>query len=809
MRSVPSMKTAKVVDFLKERIVLTGEVVDEGRDGVVLSGKFKHGPQFDVAVKFYIPMEDASLFSAPSRLPAFANALQERYDHELAALGVTPHPNVQQYVSCGVFEYDKEYFRDRCKSLRVADKIPFIVTRLVYGTRLDRLLKKPPTLSRSQVVAYLCGIARGLAHLHSKGILHGDVRSANVIVEEPSLTPILLDFGLAKDFASDDNALTSLFIDPKPLPKIISRALASIQDEQRRWPSKALKAILFPFLDLFCFGSLLEELLTSPAATVLHFFDQDYLALIVEDLKLWKVKRGECPPTCEMGGAIRTTGDLVGKFERLVAGPDYFRRELEVREAAPSRTIIRQSGSVEIRQSVAPFLSHPSLRRLHNINQLALVRYVYPSAGQSRFDHVLSTLARVQQMWRALAKRPAFLFHMEWKDIDRLELAALHHDVNHFPFLHYFQEAGIEAVNRTKVLDLFVKPLEAVANGTGMAERCPSSLSALLLERGIELEYLRKLLSPSGGCSGTSVADQIITSIINSGVDADKPAYLPDDALFSGLPFGKGIDLHGILDGIDVAKIPLLADNKTWHIVFSYEALPAVESVCFARYWNFQRLYWHHTNRAIAAMIIWTVRELYSHGRASPDKYLRATQDLGEAGALEYLALAYQQMYRREAPIEGLGTNRDRVYKRVFEMAFSGGELEKALDKFHDIEAAPLNRDEAQQRVSSVIQDFLQAAGAPINIEPGEVLLDIPLRKMDLGGVIFIRKKDGSIEPATKVSHVLRELEQNFSLMSKVLRIYVAPHIRNSVGTRCWESASALRSAIVSTLQAERPSEVR
>jgi HD superfamily phosphohydrolase len=397
---------------------------------------------------------------------------------------------------------------------------------------------------------------------------------------------------------------------------------------------------------------------------------------------------------------------------------------------------------------------------------------------------------------------------MGWKDIDRLELAALLHDINHFPFLHYFQEAGIEAISRARVLDIVVRH-DSARQDEGGAGGTGGSLEAQLEERELSLEYLRSLLGPLADRFRAPVADQIIMSIMNSAVDADKLAYLPDDALFSGLPFGKGIDLHGILDGIDVEEVTIPGGNVTWHIVFSQEALPAVESVCFARYWNFQRLYWHHTNRAIASMIIYTIRALYSRGDASPEEYLRQTWNLGEAGALRFLENEYARLSGHEAPIHGLATNRDRIYKRVFEMTLSGAELDKAALKFQDTEAAAKNRDEAQRRIFEIVKDIvLTHSDIRRKVEPSDVVLDVPLRRMDLGGELFFRMAGGRIERGTDVSRPLHELEQNFNHMSKILRVYVAPWIRDAVARSVWEDPSRFGARVVDVLRGGQSSEV-
>jgi len=42
------------------------------------------------------------------------------------------------------------------------------------------------------------GVARGLAYLHRKGIVHGDIKPDNVFLD-PLLNPLIADFGLTKD----------------------------------------------------------------------------------------------------------------------------------------------------------------------------------------------------------------------------------------------------------------------------------------------------------------------------------------------------------------------------------------------------------------------------------------------------------------------------------------------------------------------------------------------------------------------------------------------------------------------------------
>jgi hypothetical protein len=80
----------------------------------------------------------------------------------------------------------------------------FLVMRLVDGVDLDRRLSDGP-LDVAQTVALLGPVARALDAAHMRGLVHRDVKPANILVgDDPSGTPsvYLTDFGLTKQRAS-------------------------------------------------------------------------------------------------------------------------------------------------------------------------------------------------------------------------------------------------------------------------------------------------------------------------------------------------------------------------------------------------------------------------------------------------------------------------------------------------------------------------------------------------------------------------------------------------------------------------------
>src|ERR1700686_663715 len=102
-----------------------------------------------------------------------------RFRHEAQAIAQMRHPNI-----VNVYDFGEH------------DGVPYMIIEYVPGGSLaDRLSRGP--LDTATALKYLRGIAAGLDHAHALGIVHRDVKPANVLLEKDD-TPVLADFGLAK-----------------------------------------------------------------------------------------------------------------------------------------------------------------------------------------------------------------------------------------------------------------------------------------------------------------------------------------------------------------------------------------------------------------------------------------------------------------------------------------------------------------------------------------------------------------------------------------------------------------------------------
>jgi hypothetical protein len=128
--------------------------------------------------------------------------------------------------------------------------MPYLVMEFVDGCNLEALLRKGGPLEVKEVLRIGIQVARGLAAAHKQGLIHRDVKPANILLENGVQRVKLTDFGLAR--AADDARLTqSGLIAGTPLYMAPEQATGEAIDARA---------------DLFSLGSVLYELCTGRPA---------------------------------------------------------------------------------------------------------------------------------------------------------------------------------------------------------------------------------------------------------------------------------------------------------------------------------------------------------------------------------------------------------------------------------------------------------------------------------------------------------------------------------------------------------------
>jgi serine/threonine protein kinase/Flp pilus assembly protein TadD len=152
------------------------------------------------------------------------------------------------------------------------------------------------------VLRTVAALAAGLAHAHARGILHLDIKPANVLLADTG-EPMLLDFNLSHDTAAPDRDIvggTVQYMAPEQLADVRTRGRGGVDART----------------DLYSLGVLTYEMLTGSApfpASSQRLTDFD--ALIADRRKL-------LPPASERNPAVTPAVDAILR-KLLASNPDH------------------------------------------------------------------------------------------------------------------------------------------------------------------------------------------------------------------------------------------------------------------------------------------------------------------------------------------------------------------------------------------------------------------------------------------------------------------------------------------------------
>jgi serine/threonine protein kinase len=150
----------------------------------------------------------------------------KRFVREAQAAGMLDHPNI-----CTVY------------GLEEADGLSFISMACVEGLTLAQKMKRGMTLG--EVVDCIIAVAEGCGYAHGRGIVHRDLKAANIVVNAAG-TPKITDFGLAR--VEDRSRLT--------MPGTVMGTITSMAPEQLAAEDADRRT------DIWALGVLLYEMLT-------------------------------------------------------------------------------------------------------------------------------------------------------------------------------------------------------------------------------------------------------------------------------------------------------------------------------------------------------------------------------------------------------------------------------------------------------------------------------------------------------------------------------------------------------------------
>jgi uncharacterized protein len=368
----------------------------------------------------------------------------------------------------------------------------------------------------------------------------------------------------------------------------------------------------------------------------------------------------------------------------------------------------------------------PVFQRLRYVRQLGLAYLVYPGATHTRFEHALGAYHLCRIAIGLLRDGAGATISDEECTITTI--AALLHDVGHYPFSHALEEIGATHHEEVATPLVTAGPVAAILRSR-IGENAPEQIIALI--RG--------------------QADTPLQGLVSGSLDLDKIEYLKRDAHMCGVAYGE-IDVDRLINSMVLLGDPVTGLQT---VGVAEKGLSALESLLFAKYQMYRNVYWHHAVRSATAMYKRIVEDAWTSGALKREQLTSFTDE----GLLYFLA--------DRAPSSTLSALRSRhLFKRVVEWPAS--ELE---DDFGDW----VGNDRARTRAA---EDTLARM---LGLRSGELLLDYPEKTQMLGLDIPVLRRDATVERLTDrgISGAINlpQLSEELYRSARWLRVFAAERV--------------------------------
>lgn len=739
-------------------------------------------------------------------------AFRKTFQEEIKLLSEITHRNIVKILDAGL-------------TGETGSESPYYVMELVQAPAgreqpidLEEFFTSAGT--KEVLVNILEQILDGVCYLHDRQVLHCDLKPKNILLEQKGPTEFeakITDLGVSKSFSHDkreahegaDNDFTYLYGSESYAPAYAH----PFMNGKKRISRRDLQEEYLPHFDLFCLGTSLikclssepipekdrnfVKMLKSPKPNVTKILDEqdsDLLKLIA--LKL----------TCEDKTlCYRSAHALREDLRKLRAEYLWPLGIQEMAVGGAHRTITQPTEKVYLSKRAYDIISHPVFQRLQNLNQLNFVYLLYPGSRHSRFLHSLAAYEMAKRYIEGLIGDPYFKHVMGKGDYEHLLAAGLLHDIGQYPLAHALEDLRGATLNGVictvkRDYEMAEQLLKLVPRGS------KGSIADLLCQQWqIDPDRLLRIIARG---PVPSQSDKLIKSMIDGAIDIDKVSYLTYDSFFSGARFGLGIDLDAFLSSL-IAVPPSTSEGETrdCQLGISDKGIAPAESVIAARYSMFTRVYWHHTNRAIMAMLQYAAARVFlsSHQPFTFDDYIRETLFFSDLEAVRLLhnrleaskSTSGNDISEFKNPLTGLLDGTRRIYKRITSFARDPHE-----ETDHDIHKFLVSRkyeelDTIRKDLTNKLRHVLRRS-----LIDGDLLLDVPRvdKETDALKPLYVYRPYASKKYAGlhDISKITGAIHENFQNLVKKCRVFLSPE----TWAHCLENnlASEARAGIKSYL---------
>jgi HD superfamily phosphohydrolase len=339
-------------------------------------------------------------------------------------------------------------------------------------------------------------------------------------------------------------------------------------------------------------------------------------------------------------------------------------------------------------------LDTTTVQRLRYIRQVGHTFLVYPGATHSRFEHALGAYHLTRRALAALEDLGEIAPATQG-DCLAVRMAALLHDIGHYPFSHALEEAGFPS-----------------HEALGVAKLSQGELGECLVRIG------GRDFPTAVGELISGVSRSPLQGLISGSIDLDKIDYLSRDARMCGVPYGT-VDVDRLLSSLTLLEV----EPDRFEVGVQEKGVSALESLLFAKYQMYRNVYWHHAVRSATCMFKRAVRQAVRRASVTVQAIADATDD----GLMEALI-------GRDHNQLATNIRARRLHKRALDLP--------ASDVPGDVQPWVATDPDLLERVEDAI-------AARVGLQPGDLLIDFPARTSMLGVNLPLRTRGGAVERLT------------------------------------------------------------
>ncbi|MCS6989180.1 MAG: HD domain-containing protein [Chloroherpetonaceae bacterium] len=281
-------------------------------------------------------------------------------------------------------------------------------------------------------------------------------------------------------------------------------------------------------------------------------------------------------------------------------------------------------GHIPLDDALRKILSHPTFLRLKGIKQLSFAHYVFPGATHTRFEHSIGVYHLTKLILQRLLTNPLTTslqtksFAFDEKSCRLILASSLLHDIGHYPHAHLVENIPITSRN-----DVVFKDHQDLTSERVFERRDGFGSLAEILERDWKLD------PDEVATMVTGKKKLAFSKLISGTLDPDKMDYLMRDAHHCSVPYGN-IDIERLIESF-------VPDAKRKRFAITSKGIAPFESLMFAKYAMMRNVYWHHTVRALSAMLKRFIQDALDEEQLSPENAQRIFYHNGDERALDDL----------------------------------------------------------------------------------------------------------------------------------------------------------------------------